>query len=107
MADRARTLRAGLRVTSAKFAVAASAPGTLTRRAAVLGAASTFLCPSALAAPARGGFAPPDYRLVFADEFDDPDVSRINENAIGGRPNAPAWRSRYRHDRFTVINQEK
>ncbi len=53
------------------------------------------------------GFAPSGYRLVFADDFDDPDVSRINENATGGRPGAPAWRSRYRHDRFTIINQEK
>jgi hypothetical protein len=65
-----------------------------------------------MGAPARaggvlGGFAPSGYGRVFADEFDDSDVSRINENAIGGRPNAPAWRSRYRHDRFTVINQEK
>jgi beta-glucanase (GH16 family) len=107
MADRACTPHTGPQVASAKFGVAARAPGTLTRRAAVLGAASAFLCAPALAAAARGGFAPPDYRLVFADEFDDPDVSRINENAIGGRPNAPAWRSRYRHDRFTVINQEK
>ena len=31
----------------------------------------------------------------------------INENATGGRPGAPAWRSRYHQDRFTVINQEK
>lgn len=53
------------------------------------------------------GFAPPGAVLVFHDEFTDPDVSRINENATGGRPDAPAWRSRYRQDRFTVINQEK
>jgi hypothetical protein len=53
------------------------------------------------------GFAPPGYRLVFGDEFDDPDISRINENATGGKPGSPAWRSRYRQDRFTVINQEK
>jgi beta-glucanase (GH16 family) len=44
---------------------------------------------------------------VFGDDFDNPDLSRFNENAIGGKPGAPAWRSRYRHDRFTVINQEK
>jgi beta-glucanase (GH16 family) len=63
------------------------------------------------AAPTRkaaaSGFVPRGYRLVFGDDFDDPDVSRINENATGGRPGAPAWRSRYRQDRFTVINQEK
>jgi beta-glucanase (GH16 family) len=53
------------------------------------------------------GFAPSGATLTFADEFDDPDVGRINENAQGGRPGAPAWRSRYRHDRFTIINGEK
>ncbi|MBT3068506.1 family 16 glycosylhydrolase [Rhodoferax sp. U11-2br] len=52
-------------------------------------------------------FVPASYRLVFGDDFDDPDLSRINENATGGRPGAPAWRSRYRHERKTVINQEK
>lgn len=46
-------------------------------------------------------------RLVFADEFDDGNVLRINENATGGKPGAPAWRSRYRHPRKDVINQEK
>lgn len=50
---------------------------------------------------------PPGYRLVFADEFDHADVTRINENATGGRPGAPAWRSRYRHPRKDVINKEK
>jgi beta-glucanase (GH16 family) len=106
MVDRACTFSTGPEVTSAKPAPAARVPGTLTRRAAVLGA-SAFLCAAAPAAAARRGFAPPGYRLVFADEFDDPDLARINESATGGRPNAPAWRSRYRHDRFTVINQEK
>lgn len=52
-------------------------------------------------------FVPSRYSLVFGDEFDDPDVRRINENAVGGRKGAPAWRSRYHHDRKTVINQEK
>jgi hypothetical protein len=52
-------------------------------------------------------FVPAPYRLVFGDDFDDPDLSRINENATGGRPGAPAWRSRYRQERQTVINQEK
>ncbi|PKO33209.1 MAG: hypothetical protein CVU34_14360 [Betaproteobacteria bacterium HGW-Betaproteobacteria-7] len=52
-------------------------------------------------------FVPTGYRLVFGDDFDDPDLGRINENATGGRPGAPAWRSRYRHERRTAINQEK
>jgi len=56
---------------------------------------------------ASSSFVPDGYRLSFADEFDDHDVSRINENAVGGRPGAPAWRSRYRHDRNTIINGEK
>ena len=78
----------------------------LTRRAVLFGAAGGYFSARALAAAAPS-FVPPGYRPVFADEFDDPDVSRINENAVGGRLGAPAWRSRYRHDRFTVINQEK
>ncbi|UCV24547.1 glycoside hydrolase family 16 protein [Ferribacterium limneticum] len=55
----------------------------------------------------RPNFTPAPYRLVFGDDFDDPDLTRINENATGGRPGAPAWRSRYRHERRTAINQEK
>ncbi len=66
-----------------------------------------MLVGAARAKAAAPGFAPAGYHLVFSDDFDDPDVSRINENATGGRPGAPAWRSRYRHDRFTIINQEK
>jgi beta-glucanase (GH16 family) len=58
-------------------------------------------------AAAASAPVPSGYRLVFADDFNDPDVSRINENATDGKPGAPAWRSRYRQDRFTVINQEK
>ncbi len=50
---------------------------------------------------------PPGYGLVFADEFDSSDLGRINEEGTGGRPGAPAWRSRYRHARKDVINQEK
>jgi beta-glucanase (GH16 family) len=107
LAERCGALRAGARMTWGKLGASARAPGALTRRAAVLGAASAFVCAPALADGVPGGFAPSGYRPVFADEFDDSDVSRINENASGGRPNAPAWRSRYRHDRFTVINQEK
>ena len=58
-------------------------------------------------AGAAPSFVPAGYAAVFGDEFDDADLSRINENASGGRAGAPAWRSRYRQDRFTVINQEK
>jgi serralysin len=52
-------------------------------------------------------FVPAGYRLAFGDDFDDGDVSRINENATGARPGAPAWRSRYRHERKDIINDEK
>lgn len=47
------------------------------------------------------------YRLVFADEFDDDRVERINEDGRFRDPAAIAWRSRYRHPRKDVINQEK
>ncbi len=69
--------------------------------------------PAAPAAARSGGastksaFVPEGYRLTFGDDFNDNDVSRINENAVGGHPGAPAWRSRYRHDRHTIINGEK
>ena len=56
---------------------------------------------------AAPSFVPAGYHQVFGDEFDDGDVARINENATGGRPGAPAWRSRFHQERFTVINQEK
>lgn len=56
---------------------------------------------------AKSAFVPEGYRLTFGDDFNDNDVSRINEDASGGRPGAPAWRSRYRHDRNTIINGEK
>ncbi len=52
-------------------------------------------------------FVPPGYQRTFGDDFDDPDLTRINENALGGRAGAPAWRSRYRHERHTAINGEK
>jgi beta-glucanase (GH16 family) len=74
--------------------------------AALLLGAREFVCAQPADA-ASSGFAPAGYRLVFGDDFDDSDVSRINENATGGRPGAPAWRSRYRQDRFTIINEEK
>lgn len=85
---------------------------TVGRRQVMVGAACLLGGAGAalLARPARveaAGFVPPGYRLVFGDDFNDADISRINENAVGGRPGAPAWRSRYRHDRFTIINGEK
>ena len=52
-------------------------------------------------------YVPPSYQFAFGDNFDDTDVRRINENAIGGKAGAPAWRSRYRWPRKDVINQEK
>lgn len=47
------------------------------------------------------------YVLSFSDEFNDGDVGRFNETAIGGRPGAPAWRTRYWFSRNEVINGEK
>lgn len=86
----------------------------LSRRTALgLGAFGLWASRSALVGPARAattkghGGMPEGYRLAFGDEFDDADVARINENATGGRPGAPAWRSRYRQPRKDVINQEK
>lgn len=51
--------------------------------------------------------APASYVPIFRDDFDDEDTGRINEGATGGRPGAPAWRSRYRHARKDVTNKEK
>lgn len=62
---------------------------------------------SAIGEVALPTFVPALHYLSFGDDFNDPDLSRINEMAIGGRAGAPAWRSRYRHERHTVINQEK
>lgn len=62
--------------------------------------------PASDASP-RSEFVPKGYRLSFGDDFDDEDLSRINETARGGRPGAPAWRSRYKHERATRINGEK
>ena len=64
------------------------------------------ISPSAarLAAPAAVG---PRYKLVFADEFDDDRVERINEDGKFPDKQAIAWRSRYRHPRKDIINQEK
>ena len=84
------------------------------RRAWIAGSAAVFVArgPSAVArsnaARATGSTGRPEgYRPVFVDEFDDADVGRINEDADGGRPEAPAWRSRYRHPRKDFINGEK
>jgi beta-glucanase (GH16 family) len=62
----------------------------------------------AAAAPAVvASSVPAGYRPTFGDDFDDDGLDRFNENARGGRPGAPAWRSRYKHERHTVINREK
>ena len=60
-----------------------------------------------LAMPTLPSFVPRSYRPSFIEEFDNPDVRRINENATGGGPEGHAWRSRYRHPRKDVINREK
>jgi len=88
------------------------APRSPSRRSALLlGAfgllADRFEVPARAATAERRGAVPAGYELTFGDEFDDADVSRINENATGGRPGAPAWRSRYRQPRKDAINQEK
>lgn len=67
-----------------------------------------FVAAGAAAAAGCAPFViPRPYRLAFADDFDAPDVLRINEHAAGGGPGRPAWRSRYRHPRKDVINREK
>ncbi len=83
-----------------------SAPVNGVLAALSLSAAAPAL-PKNSATAVATSFVPAGYRLAFGDEFDDADVTRINENATGGRSGAPAWRSRYHQDRFTVINQEK
>jgi beta-glucanase (GH16 family) len=103
----ARLTEIGAVRNGASSASLVTAHGAVGRRSMVLGAAAALLAGRGPADAASEGVAPRGYRLVFADDFDDPDVSRINENASGGRPGAPAWRSRYRHDRFTIINEEK
>lgn len=91
---------------------------TISRRSFLGGVAATGLilpraalpaAPAARTLPPAGdrGFAPRGYQLVFEDDFDDPDLRRINENALYGKRGAPAWRSRYRHGRDDVINEEK
>jgi hypothetical protein len=93
-------------------AASSRAAGLIGRRQVIAGGTAALALaagtrPSLAETLSPPGFAPSGYRLVFHDEFDDPDVGRINENATGGRPGAPAWRSRYHQDRFIVINQEK
>lgn len=80
----------------------------------VSAAACTLLLPTACvdaqpqaSASTANAMVPKGYRLSFEDDFNDSDVTRFNENATGGRTGAPAWRSRYRHDRSTIINLEK
>jgi beta-glucanase (GH16 family) len=82
------------------------------RRLWLAGGAALLASPPA---PARGLLPvstgihrrPDAYRPTFRDDFDDLDVSRFNEDAVGGVLRAPAWRSRYRHPRKDFINGEK
>ncbi len=84
-----------------------------TGRRDFLGHAAAFAAAACLPRLAHGqeriarGFVPHGYQPSFGDDFDDTDVTRINETANGSRPGAPAWRSRYRHERHTIINGEK
>lgn len=61
----------------------------------------------ALAATRLPSLVPAGYRISFEDDFNDTNLARINENAVGGKPGAPAWRSRYRQARTEIINDEK
>lgn len=58
----------------------------------------------AIVAPLAAGAR---YRIVFADDFDDDRLARLNEDARPPAPGAIAWRSRYRQPRKDVINKEK
>jgi beta-glucanase (GH16 family) len=80
---------------------------TIDRRHLLIGAPLALAAARLIGPAEAASFVPPGYKLAFADDFTDSDVSRINENATGGRAGAPAWRSRYPQKRFTVINQEK
>jgi beta-glucanase (GH16 family) len=72
------------------------------------GALAAFASTGARAAPITAPLAQPErYRLAFEDDFDDVRVARINEDGLAPAPGAVAWRSRYRHPRKDVINQEK
>lgn len=63
--------------------------------------------PAALGPLVVPSIIPVSYLPSFSDDFDDKDVSRINENATSGHDGAPAWRSRFRQARKDVINKEK
>jgi hypothetical protein len=93
----------------ALLVAAASAAGAgLLGRFAYAGIPPALVAQSGAAAAAPSPqFVPSGYALTFGDEFDDPGIARINERAEGGRPGAPAWRSRYRQPRKDVINKEK
>jgi len=90
-----------------------SAPDPDCSRRRWLAAGAALLAPTAAHArglspvPAGSQRRPDAYRLAFRDDFDDLDLSRFNEDAVGGAPGAPAWRSRYRHPRKDIINGEK
>lgn len=72
-------------------------------------AMATSAAPIARAASVNGAPAVigSRYRATFADDFTNPDLSRISEEGRHALPDAPAWRSRYRHPRKDVMNQEK
>lgn len=100
-------------------AALASAGTTLPNAAAAADAAPAAAAAIPLPRPERPPISPsaaklvaPEavgrrYRLVFADEFDDDRVERINEDGKFSDKRAIAWRSRFRHPRKDVINQEK
>lgn len=50
---------------------------------------------------------PSRYRATFADDFSNADMTRFSEQGRKSAGDAPAWRTRYRHPRKDIINQEK
>ncbi|MFT3735056.1 MAG: glycoside hydrolase family 16 protein [Rhodocyclaceae bacterium] len=87
--------RLGMTLTGERPLNSVIASVTISKSAAALG---QLVLPSII---------PVSYLPSFVDDFDNNDVSRINENASGGKEGAPAWRSRLRQSRQEVINKEK
>lgn len=99
------TLRAARRRTV--LALAATLAGARATAATGQASASGAAGAAAGARPVAPAVIAARYRESFADDFDDDDLGRFNEDGRPGRGQAPAWRSRMRHPRKDVVNQEK
>lgn len=82
-------------------------PGVTMPGAILANATTAKAAPAVATSPTPSAPSLLRYRLAFADDFDDADLSRFNEDGLGGHPGAPAWRTRYRHPRKDFINGEK